>query len=45
MAPASQLDRDLLRSSANLKTARAWAIKTHAMYLWGYKVRGWARKA
>jgi transposase len=31
--------------SANLKTARAWAIKTHAMCLWGYKVRGWARKA
>jgi transposase len=31
--------------SANLKTARAWAIKTHAMCLWGYKSRGWARKA
>ncbi len=27
--------------SANLKTARAWAIKTHAMCLWGYKGRGW----
>jgi len=31
--------------SANLKTARAWAIKTHAMCLWGYKSRTWARKA
>ena len=31
--------------SANLKTARAWAIKTHAMCLWGYQVRGWARRA
>jgi transposase len=31
--------------SANLKTARAWAIKTHAMCLWGYKTRGWARRA
>jgi len=30
--------------SANLKTARAWAIKTHAMCLWGYKSRGWARR-
>jgi transposase len=28
--------------SANLKTARAWAIKTHAMCLWDYKTRGWA---
>ena len=31
--------------SANLKTARAWAIKTHAMCLWTYKTRGWARRA
>ena len=31
--------------SANLKTARAWAIKTHAMCLWDYQVRGWARRA
>ena len=31
--------------SANLKTARAWAIKTHAMCLWGYRSRAWARKA
>lgn len=31
--------------SANLKTARAWAIKTHAMCLWDYQARGWARRA
>ena len=31
--------------SANLKTARAWAIKTHAMCLWDYQIRGWARRA
>ena len=31
--------------SASLKTARAWAIKTHAMCLWYYQVRGWARRA
>ena len=30
--------------SANLKTARAWAIKTHAMCLWDYNTRGWARR-
>jgi len=30
--------------SANLKTARAWAIKTHAMCLWDYRSRGWARR-
>ncbi len=28
-----------------LKTARAWALKEHAMCLWGYVSRGWARKA
>ena len=31
--------------SVNLKTSRAWAIKTHAMCLWGYQSRTWARKA
>jgi len=31
--------------SANLRTARAWAIKTHVMCLWGYKSRTRARKA
>lgn len=31
--------------AVNLKTSRAWAIKTHAMCLWGYKSRTWARKA
>jgi transposase len=30
---------------ANLKTARAWAIRQEAMGLWGYRVRGWGRKA
>ena len=33
-----------LRSSA-LQTARAWGYKEHAMTLWGYRTRGWARKA
>ena len=33
-----------LRDSA-LKTARAWAYKEHAMTLWDYKSRTWARKA
>ena len=28
-----------------LKTARAWAIKEHAMCLWQYISRGWARRA
>ena len=31
--------------AVNLKTSRAWAIKTHAMCLWGYKSKAWARKA
>ena len=33
-----------LRSSA-LQTAPAWGYKEHAMTLWGYRTRGWARKA
>jgi transposase len=33
-----------LRRSA-LKTARAWAVKEHAMTLWNYRTRGWARRA
>lgn len=28
-----------------LKTAEAWAVKEMVMSLWGYKTRGWARKA
>jgi transposase len=28
-----------------LRTARAWAIKEHAMCLWHYASRGWARRA
>jgi len=31
--------------NANLKTARAWAIRQEAMGLWSYRVRGWGRKA
>jgi len=31
--------------NANLKTARAWAIRQEAMGLWNYRVRGWGRKA
>lgn len=27
------------------RTARAWALKEHAMCLWGYASRGWAGKA
>jgi len=30
---------------ANLKTARAWAIKEQAAGLWNYRSRGWARRA
>ena len=33
-----------LRSSA-LQTARAWGYKEHAMTLWAYRSRTWARKA
>ncbi len=33
-----------LRDSA-LQTARAWGYKEHAMTLWRYRSRGWARKA
>ena len=28
-----------------LRTARAWALKEHAMCLWNYATRGWARRA
>ena len=37
-------DRLKALKSANLKTAWAWAIKTHAMCLWHYQVRGWAHR-
>ena len=33
-----------LRDSA-LQTARAWGYKEHAMTLWNYRTRGWARQA
>jgi transposase len=35
---------DKLKNMA-LKTARAWALKEHAMCLWGYAVKGFARTA
>jgi transposase len=35
--------KDLRRRT--LKTAEAWAVKEMMMSLWGYKTRGWARKA
>jgi len=35
--------RDLKNSA--LKTARAWALKEAAVRIWGYTVRGWARRA
>lgn len=35
--------QELRRSS--LRTARAWALKEHAMLLWGYVKRGWAERA
>ncbi|MEO6711444.1 MAG: ISL3 family transposase [Planctomycetota bacterium] len=35
---------DRLKNMA-LKTARAWALKEHAMCLWNYASRGWARIA
>lgn len=31
--------------SLALKTGRAWALKEHAMCIWHYKSRGWARRA
>lgn len=38
------LEHRHLRTS-NLKTARAWAIKEHAMCLWNYVSRGWAHSS
>ena len=32
-------------STSALQTARAWGYKEHAMTLWRYRTRGWARKA
>jgi transposase len=37
-------DQSQLRSS-NLKTARAWAVKEHAMCLWNYISRSWCERA
>jgi transposase len=41
MDPRQWREFAVLRESS-LKTARAWAIKEHAMGLWGYTTRGWA---
>jgi transposase len=35
---------DILRHMA-LKTTRAWGFREHAMCLWGYVQRSWARRA
>lgn len=43
MSPKTWRSFKDLRQSA-LKTARAWAIKEHAMCLWHYSSRTWARK-
>ena len=32
-------------SRSQLRTARAWAYKEHAMTLWEYRTRGWALRA
>lgn len=44
LSPQRWEDLDALRSRT-LKTAEAWAVKEMVMSLWGYKTRGWARKA
>jgi len=41
--PERANEQRALRAS-NLKTARAWAIKEHAMCLWNYVARGWAER-
>ena len=33
------------RADSALQTARAWGYKEHAMTLWAYRSRAWARKA
>jgi transposase len=44
MAASAFAALDRLKSMA-LKTARAWALKEHAMCLWTYVSKGWARRA
>lgn len=47
--PGSLVGKQLARFRAlkhsALKTARAWALKESAVGIWGYKVRGWAKRA
>ena len=42
--PAKHADRFTVLRSADLKTARAWAIKESLRHFWSYKRRGWAAK-
>jgi len=44
LSPQRWEDLKALRQRT-LKTAEAWAVKEMVMSLWGYKTRGWARKA
>ncbi len=44
LSPQRWEDLNALRHRT-LKTAKAWAVKEMVMSLWGYKTRGWARKA
>ena len=44
LSPQHWEDLNALRRRT-LKTAEAWAVKEMVMSLWGYKTRGWARKA
>jgi len=44
LSPHRWEDLNALRQRT-LKTAEAWAVKEMVMSLWGYKTRGWARKA
>ena len=37
--------REATISAVALQTARTWACKEHAMTLWTYRTRGWARRA
>lgn len=45
MSEEQWTDRFEALRTSSLKTARAWAVKEHAMTLWSYVSRGWAEKA
>ncbi len=42
--PARHTDRFAVLRGADLKTARAWAIKESLRHFWSYQRRGWAAK-